>query len=477
MDQPSPLWKRTLTAPWRAVAWCGRGLWRRKRPILAALTILVCLHLAATIITGVALRREYARLRKAGEPLTGDQVLTTLQQRVASMEFHPSADQPNAAWVYEHAFQELRLSEAGKRCWEEVARGDVRAGDPRRLRFARSMVPANRRYFSLLEEGSRIRDCAFPVNWYSGAAALFPHLARMREAARFLALRAELATADGDADAALGDCATILRMAEHAKSEPTIIGQLVGYALQGFALTTLEHVLANAEPQAPACTRLSAQLEHTDQIGPSVRAMQGERVLFGRWAFDYLRHKGKDPGLAEVVGKQVLWLRIPARTVGRPVLNVNELTYLRSLTGWTDVMRLPFPEALQREKSLQQDMDALPAYRAVLARMLTPAFARFTWSRNRTTAMIGAAEIALALRLYRVAHGTYPDSLSALENAGWRLPNDPFTEQPYRYRRQGAGFLVYSVGPDLTDDGGKAHQPPVMKQEDKGYDFPLSCPR
>jgi hypothetical protein len=32
---------------------------------------------------------------------------------------------------------------------------------------------------------------------------------------------------------------------------------------------------------------------------------------------------------------------------------------------------------------------------------------------------------------------------------------DPFDGQPLRYRNQGTGYVLYSIGPDLKDDGGK----------------------
>jgi hypothetical protein len=455
-------------------AFPARWLWRKRRAFAIALVIMVAIHLVATAVTGLMLRGEYARLKKAGEPLTADEVLTPMQQRAAQMDFRPSPDEPNAAWVYEHAFQELRLSDQDKREIEEISAADVRAGDPRRVAFARRVVPRNQHYFALLEEASRIRDCAFPVNWYSGAATRFPHVLRMREGARMLSLRADLYAAEGRVDEALSDCAIIVRMAEHAQSEPEVISQLTSYALDGTWVRALEHALAAARPSAEACQRLLNQLSRMDQVIPSVRAVQGERVLLGEWIFDYIRHKGKDPTLAEMIGKSYLWLRIPVRTIGRPLLNLDQLAYLRSTKAWTDLMRLPWPEAQQREQSLQRELHDLPTYRAVFSKMLVPILSRFVLSRDRVAAQIGAAQVALAVKAYQGEHGAYPTSLAELQSLGWKLPLDSFDRQPYHYRREGQGFVVWSVGPDMTDDGGKPWQRP-MKLEEKGYDIVFRC--
>jgi len=54
---------------------------------------------------------------------------------------------------------------------------------------------------------------------------------------------------------------------------------------------------------------------------------------------------------------------------------------------------------------------------------------------------------------------------------GRPLPTDPFSGKPFVYRREGAGFLIYSWGPNLKDDGGK-----VGKTQDEG-DIVMRCGR
>jgi hypothetical protein len=74
----------------------------------------------------------------------------------------------------------------------------------------------------------------------------------------------------------------------------------------------------------------------------------------------------------------------------------------------------------------------------------------------------GLLRVALALRAYRLERGTYPSDLAALVKAGYlkSLPADPFSadgKSPFAYRRTPAGrYLLYSLGPDVRDDGGRA---------------------
>jgi len=63
----------------------------------------------------------------------------------------------------------------------------------------------------------------------------------------------------------------------------------------------------------------------------------------------------------------------------------------------------------------------------------------------------------LAVHLRAIDHGSEPEALAALvPDYLDQLPTDPFTRQPLRYRNDAKGHLIYSVGPDKKDDGGRA---------------------
>jgi len=474
--------RRAPLAILNLLLWPARACWRGRRRLLIALAVLVALHLIATLVSGLMLRRELNRLRKAGEPMTLADVLTPLQLEPATSV---SPDSPNAAWVYQHAFQTLSLTKDEKEEYDNLrspTSTTTANGKPitpaqveaARLAFARKVIPKNAYYFSLLDEASRIRDCAFTVRWDAGAAALFPHDAKLREAGRWLALRAELMTSEGRLDQAVADAATILRIAEHAKTEPTLIGQLVGYALQSIAVRSLENTLSGGQPSPTACRALYDQLAAIDQVGPSVRAMRGERVLLGMWAYDSLRRHpieaSRDLFEGMGVDRGPLW-PVPYVTVGRPLFNLDEIAFLRFMRGEIAAFQQPWPESTRAAGSLERGKEHTPY---ILARILTPVFTKGLEARGRNTALLGDAEIALALKVYHAEHGAYPDSLAALEQDGWKLPTDPFTQKPNHYRRDRAGFLVWSAGPDMDDDNGRDVDPKYAPIRFFGEDYDVT---
>ena len=71
------------------------------------------------------------------------------------------------------------------------------------------------------------------------------------------------------------------------------------------------------------------------------------------------------------------------------------------------------------------------------------------------------AELGLLLEIYRGAHGAYPEALAALaKEEVRRADQDFFSGGKMVYRRDGPGYVVYSVGINARDDGG--HERPKI---------------
>ena len=87
------------------------------------------------------------------------------------------------------------------------------------------------------------------------------------------------------------------------------------------------------------------------------------------------------------------------------------------------------------------------------------------------------ARTALTIERWRLSHdGHLPDSLSDLVPAFLSfVPTDPFDERPLRYKKIEHGYIIYSIGPDFTDDGGK-EKTASMKESDH-YDIVFSVTR
>ncbi len=89
----------------------------------------------------------------------------------------------------------------------------------------------------------------------------------------------------------------------------------------------------------------------------------------------------------------------------------------------------------------------------------------FRARHKRSEAEVRLLRVDAALRLHRGDKGQYPTRLSEIVPKYLdSLPLDPFTGQPMIYRLTTNSYLLYSIGPDEIDDGGK----PLTKSTDKG---------
>lgn len=107
-------------------------------------------------------------------------------------------------------------------------------------------------------------------------------------------------------------------------------------------------------------------------------------------------------------------------------------------------------------KPYRDHLNGLPWY-AIVSKNVLPDMEAAFMKVATLDALILTARIGLACRIFKSRTGEYPDGLDALvPDILSELPVDPFTGKPLVYRREGKGFIAYSLGSNLKDDGGRS---------------------
>ena len=143
------------------------------------------------------------------------------------------------------------------------------------------------------------------------------------------------------------------------------------------------------------------------------------------------------------------------RAATNPVVRVwisnDEAYFLREVREKIEVSGLSYRALKPRLRDTEPNA---PRY-AVFSASILPVYMRPTAARDRAIARLAGARLFVGLHAYRNRFGSYPASLDELrEKLNWRLPTDPFSGKPFAYRRKGSGFVLYSIGEDLKDNGG-----------------------
>ncbi len=81
-------------------------------------------------------------------------------------------------------------------------------------------------------------------------------------------------------------------------------------------------------------------------------------------------------------------------------------------------------------------------------------FANYVQDRDAAIARRALLLAALAIHEYKARNGAFPGTLSDVHIDGVPIPDDIFSGRPLVYRRKGDGFVLYSIGANLKDDGG-----------------------
>jgi hypothetical protein len=141
----------------------------------------------------------------------------------------------------------------------------------------------------------------------------------------------------------------------------------------------------------------------------------------------------------------------------RPVMRHHLAGMMQVAADARQAARLPWPDRIAAMNAVQEHRSALPEMSPfVAAWRLQLAFRDLVRRIGVGTAAARCARLVVAIERHRRLLGAFPQRLADLEWDGAReVLVDPFTGRPLQYAPMGDGYVLYSVGPDSTDGGGK----------------------
>jgi hypothetical protein len=290
----------------------------------------------------------------------------------------------------------------------------------------------------------------------------------IRRVVNLLRLGAILLAQANKADDALASCRAALNAGRSFDPPHSLVVQLVRIACTASALRTLERALAQGQPSAESLKAVQQLLEMEVAVPSLAIAVRGERGFVNRVMESLERGEVKSGQVLGSSGRTGSSFEdMTFYSLGGISMKRSHAWLLRWLTQVMEAAQLPFEEQDRRLKELEAAGRTAP----FLARLLVPAVFKVAEACQRTQAALRCAVGALAAERFRKAHGRWPDSLAQLTPEFLQKPLlDPYDGKPLRYRRVGDGVVIYSVGPDGRDDGGKLDRNnPVTPGTDIGF--------
>jgi len=135
---------------------------------------------------------------------------------------------------------------------------------------------------------------------------------------------------------------------------------------------------------------------------------------------------------------------------------------------------MPAPKAAWANRYRHKLLVANVAMWNVLARRRVQAIADAAVFYDRVRCDWQMTHMILALQLWRQRTGSWPQRLEAIaDELGGEVPTDPYSGKAYPYRLENGGWVLYSVGENYVDDGGKLGEGGINYSVDLVRRFPL----
>lgn len=286
----------------------------------------------------------------------------------------------------------------------------------------------------------------------------------MRNAARVLRLAALISAADGDAARAAELCWTILRVGNHLGQGNHMVSNLVRSAILSLSSSGLQYASSLVRVPRDWRERIDDELVRysnldtwSDLRTDKLFFLQSMQLFFAgpvNLSEDDISPGPSPADLPQPNPFIKLIGGLLTRLVTGPWVKPNIVKYLELMAEFEDICRQPYwkarPELLRWETTVS-DLSGFYS----LSNLSLGGMTRYAEQVARAQARALAARLGLALSAYKQQTGSYPDDLASLApDFIDEIPLDPFTGEPFIYRKEADGFILYSIGPNLTDDDG-----------------------
>jgi len=327
---------------------------------------------------------------------------------------------------------------------------------------------------------SSLPDRPEPSENPSAITILLPNVGELRYYAQLFVLEALRAMLDGDADRFVANVRGIIGTAEHAREQPFLICDIVAARNFAWALTRIDDALANH-------TDLLGD-EHLHELAHAVAGFadgrltpryDGERAML----LDFVQRVYTDDGNGD--GRFVGFEYIEQYSLGfsstetgwptethafiAPIVSLNVASrkdatdLIKRLASNAEAMMAAEPWERQRGRyfgAREINLKDLIERRGLgVLEHMVPTYLKPMTTADRLHQRRWATLTVIALELHHRRHGGYPESLDELVPEFLpSLPRDMFTGDVLGYHVTDDGPVLYSVGVDRKDDGGRPPQ-------------------
>ena len=434
--------------------------------VLLVFLVLLAVYAIARLKDRSAVRQLEAKVRKQGDPLT----INELAARYSTVPDEENGaiplldlwekDDPQYWQAFRRGERPAALQVAAKYDPDLPFLGTRRVKPGQQLSEAsqRALEPylaTNSNHIRSIRDSLKPLRYRFPIRFEQTYDALLPHLRKLQTEAQNLRLEGLRTAQAADVPGTLAVIRDILLVSDTMAEEPILISQIIRLSCVAMALNVSEDLLSRHALSVEQIRELQNLFDRLQPRKMLRFAIAAERVA----SLSVFTHNSS--AFTSATDSEM-----PTSTQFKRLRRIFSLTGLaiadrRLMLEVTqqaiDIADDTSDQALQRLKGLEMRAARTKGVPPrIFSSMMMPAIATATGRFLNLEARLTAAKVALAIERCRVERGELPQSLGELVPKYLPKPVvDPFDLQPFRYLRFATGYVVYSIGADFNDDGGK----------------------
>jgi hypothetical protein len=379
--------------------------------------------------TDARLEAQLAAIRQAGDPVT-----------LADLARKPIPPDQNAATYLRRAEADITAMEKEFGPYWEWSNKNEDALMPLAIqKSVKAVFDAHPKVMPLLDQAAACPDYDAQLDYSLPPTELerrlIPAVGRRKSIARVHLARARLLAAEGNRDEAVKTSLATFRMARLFDRDALIVGYLTAMAVRLYAVDSANLALQTGAVSPQARNALDAELAIQERMEGYTWILKSERA-FGLESSRTFPFRN-------------FWL------LNRGIWNQRESAYL-------DLMQAFIATRDPSDLTIQGIYAKIPtawgtpsqlAHPEFFAELVFPSLKATHQAVVRMRATLRCLRVLNAIQAHLPAGSTEPPKLSELGLPA-EATIDPFNGEPLHVKRLPQGWLVYSVGQNLQDDGG-----------------------
>lgn len=416
-----------------------------------------------------------AELKAKGEPLKGEEIIPTGPDRsnLAKKTFFSDLSQGKESRIQKIRFEgktpHFTHFEEGTAVsleeWQKYFRSKpefhltAQAGTP-----AQDVLAALSPWEKDIEQVDSILsdpEIFVPMDYKKPYSVSLFHLGPIMNLSKVKILRADAYLQNGELDRAMNDFLSIIQTADFLKRQPFLINILVSISLRSISEGVLWEGIHHHQWSEAQLIQMELALRNKSLLSSFQQSLRGERSFFLQ-LMSSISHRDISPReILQMTGSsdaksEMIWISDWRPSGWLDLDRTYSVTHLQKRIDGIDVLNGRINPAAFDDASIYMD-------KVQWTHLLVTPFSLISLpALSQTSVKVAAdetfnrfARISCYLEQYWLKNREYPDRLDQISDLPVSITQEVVAPQPFHYRKEGKGYLLYSVGWNLKDEGGK----------------------